>query len=75
MHPCNHVCTSWALYATFGPKISTRTDDRAMETPEGYHKPREKHNSFGVHLQGIVNHFDHELDTIHTTVGMTLHKQ
>ena len=46
-----------------------------METPEGYHQPGEKHNYFGVHFQDIVNHFDHELDTIHTTVGMTLHKQ
>ena len=46
-----------------------------METPEGYHQPGEKHNSLGVHLQDIVNDLHHELDTVHATIGTTLHRQ
>ena len=75
VHSCSHTCTTWALYAIFGQKISTRSDDHVMETPEGYHQPGEKHNSLGVHLQDIVNYYGHELDTIHATIGTTPHKQ
>ena len=74
VHSWSHACTTWALYAIFGQKISKRSDDHVLETPKGYRQPGEEHDSLGVHLQDIVNDLHHELDTIHTTVGTTLYK-
>ena len=72
-HSWSHAYNTWALYAIFGQKISTRPDDRVQETPEGGYKPGEEEpDSLGVYLQDIVNDLHHELDTIHTTVGTTL---
>ena len=72
VHSCSHTCTTWALHAIFGQKISTRPDDRVLETPEGGHQPGEEDDSLGIYLQDVVNDLHHELDTIHTTVGTTL---
>ena len=72
VHSCSLTCTPSALYAIFGQKISTRPDDRVLETPEGGHQPGEEDDSLGIYLQDIVNDLHHELDTIHTTVGTTL---
>ena len=72
VHSSSHACTTWALHAVFGQKISTRLDDRNLETPEGGHRPGEEDDSLGVYLQDIVNDLHHELDTIHATVGTTL---
>ena len=72
VHYRSHACTSGALKTTFGQKISTRSVDHVMETPEGHHQPGEEQDSFGVDLEDIVNDLHHELDTIHTTVGTTL---
>ena len=74
VHSWSHACTTWAFYAIFGQKISTRPDDRVLEAPEGGHQPGEEDDSLGVYLQDIVNDLHHELDTIHTTVGTTLNK-
>ena len=44
-HSWSYDYTTWAFYAIFGQKISTRPDDRVLETPEGGHKPGEEDDS------------------------------
>ena len=72
VHSWSHAFNTWALYATFDQKTSTRHVNHGMETPEGHHEPKKEQDSLGVYLQDIVNDLHHELDTIHTTVGTTL---
>ena len=74
VHSRSHACTTWALHAIFGQKISTRSVDHVMETPEGHHQPGEEHGSLSFYLQDIVNDLHHEPDTIDTTVGTTLNE-
>ena len=71
---CRHARTPRALKAIFGQEVFMEPGGHAVKTPESRHEPGETHNGFGVKAQNIVNYYDHELDTIYTNSGMTLHK-
>ena len=74
-HSQVRTSTPWASKAAFGQKISTQTCDHVVETPEGHHRPNEKHDGLGVHTKDIVNVYYHKLDTIYALIGLTPHPQ